>query len=87
VLKVRWRVNKKKLCKVVEFSATKDNKDPEFDNLHSFDIREKGFKPVFVPSDSLITIAVKCPGANPFCYVYDASNSLNLEDQEYDFST
>jgi len=62
------------MSEAVEFSATKDDKDPEFDNLHSFDIQEKGFKPVFVPEGSHIDIAVKCPGENTnyFCYVYSA---------------
>jgi len=82
-------VNKEELSEMVEFSATKDDKDPEFDNLHSFNIQEKGFRPVFVPEGSHIDIAVKCPGANNFSYIYSAYPDVykNIEGQEYDFTT
>jgi len=74
---------------MVEFSATKDDKDPKFDNLHSFNIQEKGFEPVFVPEGSVIDIIVRCPGKNSFCYIYSGYPDVykNIEGQEYDFTT
>jgi len=88
-LEVRWRVNSEAPSEWVEFSASPDDKDPDFDHLHTFDIQDQGFKPVFVPEGSFIDIAAKCPGANQFCYIYSGypDTYKNIKEQEYDFDT